>query len=348
MPGDIRKPFDKLFNKSNAINNSTSNDLVEIIDNLYNEHFIDALTELTNINVQHDNNNDDYDYYTDYYTEEDDFELLEDYTDNELFEFIQQIEDTNNVETMYCKYYGEQDLDFIRDDTLIDFAEENDVMIELVLQDLTITNHDLSFTFENCEMLKSITIKNNIVNCQYLNGLFQNCENLEECYISLTRDGQATNQVLNMSKMFKNCKKLRKVVFENIDTSQCTDMSSMFEGCISLVELDLTMFDTSNVRNMSHMFDNCCLLEDLDIHSFNTSNVRDMSYMFRNCKSMEAFELNFFDTSNVRNMSYMFADCINMEACIVYEFNIDNLVSSYGMFRNCDKLQFGDISMFNV
>lgn len=73
---------------------------------------------------------------------------------------------------------------------------------------------------------------------------------------------------------------------DNLNTQNVTDMSSMFRGCSKLTSLDVSNFKTDNVVDMSSMFYNCRSLTNLDVSKFNTDKVTDMDAMFRNCRSL--------------------------------------------------------------
>ena len=97
--------------------------------------------------------------------------------------------------------------------------------------------------------------------------MFQNCRNLE--YLDLSNFN--TSNVTNMSWMFNNCNKLKKIKgINNFITDKVQDMKYMFQNCSNLEYLDLSNFNTSNVTNMSFMFYNCCNLKFLNLSNFTT------------------------------------------------------------------------------
>ena len=86
--------------------------------------------------------------------------------------------------------------------------------------------------------------------------MFNDCEVL----LSISEDSEwSTNNVVNMSYMFCNCKSFS--YFPNFkskwDTSKVKNMSNMFNGCKSLKEIkDISKWDTSEVKRMNKMFYN--------------------------------------------------------------------------------------------
>ena len=72
---------------------------------------------------------------------------------------------------------------------------------------------------------------------------------------------------------------------KSYNTNNVTDMSVMFRGCSSLKELNLNNFNTNNVTHMYCMFSGCSSLKELNLNNFNTNNVTDMNGMFYGCSN---------------------------------------------------------------
>ncbi len=150
------------------------------------------------------------------------------------------------------------------------------------------------------------------------------------------------------SSAFAYLDSLKKIEFENFDTSQITSMRDMFHKCSGLTELDLSGFNTSNVVTMFGMFRNCSNLSSLDLSSFNTSNVTDMGYMFFSCSNLSNLKLSNFNTSNVRDMNRMFAGCKKLSSLDLSGFNTSNVTDMSFLFADCDKLSSLNMSNFNM
>lgn len=115
----------------------------------------------------------------------------------------------------------------------------------------------------------------------------------------------ATENVTNMSAMFRGCTKLTKAPLYN--TSNVTNMNSMFYGCRALTEVP--SFDTSNVKNIGSMFYGCTSL--IVAPALNTKNVTDMSSMFRNCSKLKSVK--FVRCDSATSFSYCFDGCSSLE-----------------------------------
>ena len=98
---------------------------------------------------------------------------------------------------------------------------------------------------------------------------------------------------------------------EYLNTNEVTDMSQMFKACYSLPNIDLTHFNTDKVTEMDQMFYACWSLTTLDLSEFNTSSVATMYQMFMSCKSLQTVYVNCnFTTENCNDSdNQMFAQC---------------------------------------
>ena len=147
-----------------------------------------------------------------------------------------------------------------------------------------------------------------------------------------------TNNVTNMSYMFRNCYRLTELdVTKTFNTSNVTDMRAMFDGCDGLTSLDLSSFDTSNVTDMYAMFNGCDGLTSLDLSSFNTSKVTSMRAMFDGCDGLTSLDLSNFDTSNVSDLQYTFRDCRKLTSLDLSNWDLSQYSNPniYHMFRYC-------------
>lgn len=114
----------------------------------------------------------------------------------------------------------------------------------------------------------------------------------------------------------------KRATLTELDTTRActfgmTDMSSLFADCIRLKKLDLSTFDTSSVRSMCNMFRGCCSLSQVDLSSFDTSHTTTMMQMFKNCVSLTTLDLSRFDFSRILNLRDMFAGCTKLREVIL-------------------------------
>ena len=141
---------------------------------------------------------------------------------------------------------------------------------------------------------------------------------------------------------------IKKIVFDNINTSYTINMNSMFDGCSGLTELDLSMFDTSKVTDMSSMFKDCRALQNLNLSKFDTNEVVNMNSMFYHCESLPVLDVSTFDTLGVTDMGWMFYKCSSLQDLDVTNFDISSAISVQCMFRDCQSLTTLDLTNFDT
>lgn len=150
--------------------------------------------------------------------------------------------------------------------------------------------------------------------------------------------------------LFQGINKLKKVTFNNVDTSQLNTTANWFADCASLIEIEgLETLDTSSVVSMEYMFSNCSKLTNIDVSNFNTSLVTNMSHMFAGCKSLTEIDVSNFDTSRVTNMIMMFCGCsLLTEIKGLENFDTSSVENMGSMFNFCESLENIDVSNFNT
>jgi len=123
--------------------------------------------------------------------------------------------------------------------------------------------------------------------------------------------GWNTENVTNMSSMFKGAAAFDQDLGWAWVTSSVTDMSSMFEGAI-LFDQNLTSWNTTNVTTMSSMFEGASSFDNnSSIFRWDTDALTDMSSMFKNATSFNKRIDNVYDGTkwqqpNLTNISSIF------------------------------------------
>lgn len=157
----------------------------------------------------------------------------------------------------------------------------------------------------------------------------------------------ATGHTRSMSGTTHTDSKLETLTFgKNFNTSNVRNMSYMFYR-VGDVDLDLSNFDTSKVSNMTNMFYEY-QGDSLDVTNFNTSNVTSMSGMFQKCSLITTLDVSKFNTSKVTDMSYMFYECFELKTLDVSNFDTSKLTSVTNMFRDCRRLTELNLSSFDT
>lgn len=85
--------------------------------------------------------------------------------------------------------------------------------------------------------------------------------------------GLDTSAVTSMNGMFYDCENLEELDVSMLDTGNVTDMEDMFAGCSKLESLDISQFDMKNVTTMDGMFWRCDKLKKVVFDKLDTSSV---------------------------------------------------------------------------
>ena len=118
------------------------------------------------------------------------------------------------------------------------------------------------------DLILTYNITNQIIS---FNSLFADLPHLLKVDLS-----QFEDKVVDLGRMFENCKNLQHVNFGNFDTSSVINMEYMFYGT-GLKYLALPNFNTQRVINMDYMFSENHDLLYLNLKNFNTENVLKMN-----------------------------------------------------------------------
>ena len=120
-------------------------------------------------------------------------------------------------------------------------------------------------------------------------GIFQGCSSL----VNVDLSGWSSESLTSVQNMFRDCSKLKSVVFgENFTCEYVTDFRAFFSGCSSIETIDLSRINTSSAIYMggtlwsAHMgvFSGCSSLTTIIYgEGWDTSNVTTFERMFYNC-----------------------------------------------------------------
>ena len=199
---------------------------------------------------------------------------------------------------------------------------------------------DFQSWYAQRESITSVVFDDSFANCTTLTSTaywFYFLENLS----SITGiSNLKTDNVMDMSGMFRECRGLTSLDVSNFKTDNVTKMGQMFNSCSGLTSLDVTGFNTE--------FSGCSGLTSLDVTGFNTDNVWNMESMFYGCSGLTSLDVSNFKTDNVWSMNFMFAFCSGLTSLDVTNFKTDNVMDMGGMFNSCSGLTSLDVSNFKT
>ena len=180
---------------------------------------------------------------------------------------IYYIDDIDSqIQILSNEYKNISDIDITIDDKRVEFkkkykfTKEGFHSINFYIN----KNETMDYMFADNIYLISVELysrKN--ISIQSMVGSFQNCINL----IMFKNDGFNTEQVLYMNDLFNNAD-LIFIDLENFDTSNVIDISRMFKDCKNLKYLNISNFNTENVINFSGFLEGCHSLINIDLFNF--------------------------------------------------------------------------------
>lgn len=157
---------------------------------------------------------------------------------------------------------------------------ENGAFFELDAIPTTLRNGVSSTAIE----IVSINDSDFILNSAY----FENNAGITDVRFLMGSFSSATS----LMNTFSQCSTIQSVTgLGNINTENVTNLSCLFRSCSRLTSIDFSSFDTSYVTNMALMLSGCGNLTSLDLSSFNTSRVSDMSRVFASCSNLQTLTL---------------------------------------------------------
>lgn len=169
-------------------------------------------------------------------------------------------------------------------------------------------------------------------------GIYQAFETNNVVYV-LSMDDSIIYANKDSSFMFYKMSKLNNVEFNNISTEYVWNMEQMFAFCYEIENIDVSSFNTENVTNMKALFVNCDNLKEIDLSSFDTNRVLDMQEMFHYCFELTKIVFGDNHTNDaLKSVYYMFADCQKLEYLDLSSFDLTATILSYA-FYNCVNLK---------
>lgn len=158
---------------------------------------------------------------------------------------------------------------------------------------------------------------------------FNNMDNVENIKITNLEIADSNlGELCSLQNMFRDCTRLKSIIFENFNTSKIKDFGYMFKGCFRLQYIDISCFDTSSALRFDYMFCECSSLRVLDLNHFKIDNVRSLEAMFDNCMTLETLKIETWNVDKLPlskinlhvDFSFMFRNTINLKNLYVEQF----------------------------
>lgn len=138
----------------------------------------------------------------------------------------------------------------------------------------------------------------------------------------------ATHSTISLFQEYKGTSVNGLIAYE--DTENVYNMSDMFRSCNKLTTIPL--LNTSNVNSMTSMLYQCKSLTSIPL--LDTVKVKDMNYMFYGCSKLTTVPA--LDVSNVAYMNYVFSGCSSLKSILMTGMKIKFDISASTQFEESD------------
>ena len=138
-------------------------------------------------------------------------------------------------------------------------------------------------------------------------SMFEN-SNFEEIYFVAGNNSEYFNitKILNVSKIFMNCKNLKKIKFPTY-FNVGKNAKWMFKGCSKLEELNTTLITSTDIEDIESMFEDCKSLREISFsNDFLTGEVKSLNNAFKNT-NLTTLDLSYLRLYSLQNISNIFS-----------------------------------------
>jgi len=148
-----------------------------------------------------------------------------------------------------------------------------------IIQSITINSAQNSCTtlvnaFSNCFNLISLTIPTSLNACTTLASAFSNCFNLKSIVLPST-----LNAVTSMQNAFSSCSSLESITMPT-SMSLCTNFSNMVASCTNLTSFTFPATTSTAITSFSGIFFQCTRLRTVTLPTTRTSSLTTTGTMF--------------------------------------------------------------------
>ena len=171
-----------------------------------------------------------------------------------------------------------------------------------------------SYLFKDVKFYKIIDLsKMNSSKMVDASSMFEN-SNIEEIYFASENSAESseyfnTTEIKNVSKMFLNCKNLKKIVFPpyfNIGQNA----KEMFKGCSNLEEVNTTLITSTEIEEIESMFEDCKSLKEISFsNQFLTGEIKSLRKAFKNT-NLTTLDLSYLRLYNLQTFQDVFSGAL--------------------------------------
>lgn len=147
--------------------------------------------------------------------------------------------------------------------------------------------------------------------------------------------GYGGKTITKMQDVFLNCKKLKKINFNQLDFQNVENIDGLFCNCIELEQIDLRVFKDQPIKQMRRTFQHCKKLKEIDITQMNCENLQYLEKCFIN-SGLERFQFRGCKTKDLLYLEETFKYCESLKTIDFGDIYVKNL---YETLAECQKLE---------
>ncbi len=150
-------------------------------------------------------------------------------------------------------------------------------------------------------------------------------------------EGLDASAILDLTRAFKSCRRLRSVEFTNDSLSKTTNFLEAFYQCSRLRYITFPA-PWHALKSAIRAFAGCSKLERVDILDGSLVNLTDGRYMFNDCNSLKELKFPAGALANLVSADIMFSGCSSLTSLTLPEGSLANVTTAGSMFSGCSSL----------
>lgn len=147
--------------------------------------------------------------------------------------------------------------------------------------------------------------------------------------------GYGGKTVTKMQDTFLNCRKLKKINFNQLDFQNVENIDGLFCNCMELEQIDLRIFKNQPIKYMRRTFQHCRKLKEIDITQMNCENLQYLEKCFAS-SGLERFQFRGCKTKDLLYLGETFKYCENLRTIDFGNIYVKDL---YETLAECQKLE---------
>lgn len=154
--------------------------------------------------------------------------------------------------------------------------------------------------------------------------------------------GYGGETIINMRDVFLNCRKLKKINFNQLDFQNVENIDGLFYNCIELEQIDLRKFKNQPIKQMRRTFQHCKKLKEIDITQMNCENLQYLEKCFAS-SGLEQFQFRGCKAKDLLYLGETFKYCENLRTIDFGDIYVKNLYETLAECQKLEEIDFNEV-----